>query len=78
MRDQMRHRLVRALERLPQVYRVPVLLRDVQGLSTEEAAAVMRVKTQTLKSRLHRGRLILREQLADFESGLSLHHGQAA
>jgi len=78
MRDQMRKSLVSALEKLPQVYRAPVLLRDVQGLSTEEAAAVLRVKTQTLKSRLHRGRLILREQLADFASGLSLHSGQAA
>ncbi|RUA04888.1 MAG: hypothetical protein DSY84_00740 [Candidatus Neomarinimicrobiota bacterium] len=36
-----------------------VLLRDVQGLSTEEASAVLGVKPQTLKSRLHRGRLIL-------------------
>jgi hypothetical protein len=31
------------------------------------------VKTQTLKSRLHRGRLILRARLADFSRGLSLH-----
>jgi hypothetical protein len=31
------------------------------------------VKSQTLKSRLHRGRLILRERLADFANGLTLH-----
>jgi RNA polymerase sigma-70 factor (ECF subfamily) len=49
-----------------------VLLRDVQGLSTEEASAVLGVKPQTLKSRLHRGRLILREQLADFADGLAM------
>ena len=47
-------------------------LRDVQGLSTEEASAVLGVKPQTLKSRLHRGRLILREQLADFADGLAM------
>jgi DNA-directed RNA polymerase specialized sigma24 family protein len=35
---------------------------------------VLRVKDQTLKSRLHRGRVILRKQLADFAGGLSLHH----
>jgi hypothetical protein len=33
------------------------------------------VKDQTLKSRLHRGRLLLREQLADFADGLSMHAG---
>jgi RNA polymerase sigma-70 factor (ECF subfamily) len=49
------------------------MLRDIQGLSTEEASAVLQVKDQTLKSRLHRGRLILRKQLSDFAGGLSLH-----
>jgi RNA polymerase sigma-70 factor (ECF subfamily) len=73
LKGQMRQRLIEALRELPQVYRIPVLLRDIQGLSTEEAAAVMRVKPQTLKSRLHRGRLILRERLADFSGGLTLH-----
>jgi hypothetical protein len=34
---------------------------------------VLRVKEQTLKSRLHRGRLMLREHLADFAGGLSMH-----
>ena len=58
---------------LPAVYRVPVILRDIQGLSTEEASAVLKVKPQTLKSRLHRGRLMLREHLADFADGVMLH-----
>ncbi len=73
MRAQMRKQLVAALAHLPEVYRVPVLLRDINGLSTEEASAILHVKPQTLKSRLHRGRLILRKQLADFAGGLSLH-----
>ena len=51
---------------------MPVMLRDIQGLSTEEASAVLHVKPQTLKSRLHRGRLILREQMADFAGGVML------
>jgi RNA polymerase sigma-70 factor (ECF subfamily) len=73
LRSQMRQRLIKALTHLPAVYRVPVLLRDIQGLSTEEASAILRVKPQTLKSRLHRGRLILREHLGDFAGGLALH-----
>jgi RNA polymerase sigma-70 factor (ECF subfamily) len=73
LRGEMRQRLIGALTHLPQVYRVPVILRDIQGLSTEEASAVLRVKPQTLKSRLHRGRLILREHLADFAGSVMLH-----
>jgi len=73
LRSQLRRRVLRAILALPAIYRAPVMLRDIQGLSTEEASAMLRVKDQTLKSRLHRGRLILRKQLADFAGGLSLH-----
>ena len=77
LRGEMRRRLIAALQHLPPVYRVPVILRDIQGLSTEEASAVLRVKPQTLKSRLHRGRLILREHLSDFAAGILLHAREA-
>jgi len=73
LRSQLRQRVMRAILALPAIYRAPVMLRDIQGMSTEEASAMLRVKDQTLKSRLHRGRLILRKQLADFAGGLSLH-----
>jgi RNA polymerase sigma-70 factor, ECF subfamily len=73
LRAQLRRRVFRAILALPAIYRAPVMLRDIQGMSTEEASAMLRVKDQTLKSRLHRGRLILRKQLADFAGGLSLH-----
>jgi RNA polymerase sigma-70 factor, ECF subfamily len=73
LRSQLRQRALRAILALPAIYRAPVMLRDVQGMSTEEASAMLRVKDQTLKSRLHRGRLILRKQLADFAGGLTLH-----
>ena len=73
LRGEMRERLIDALQQLPDVYRTPVILRDIQGLSTEEASAVLHVKPQTLKSRLHRGRLILREHLTDFAGALTLH-----
>ena len=73
LRSQLRQRVFRAILALPAIYRAPVMLRDIHGMSTEEASALLRVKDQTLKSRLHRGRLILRKQLADFAGGLSLH-----
>jgi RNA polymerase sigma-70 factor (ECF subfamily) len=73
LRSQLRRRVLRAILELPAIYRAPVMLRDIQGMSTEEASAMLKVKDQTLKSRLHRGRLILRKQLADFAGGLTMH-----
>lgn len=78
MRGELRRRLVKAVLELPAIYRAPVVLRDLQGLTTEEASALLNVKDQTLKSRLHRGRVILRRHLADFANGLSLHHPMPA
>jgi RNA polymerase sigma-70 factor (ECF subfamily) len=72
-RSQLRRRVFHAILALPAIYRAPVMLRDIQGMSTEEASARLRVGDQTLKSRLHRGRLILRKQLTDFAGGLALH-----
>jgi RNA polymerase sigma-70 factor (ECF subfamily) len=77
MRTQMRTQLIAALRHLPEVYRIPVLLRDINGLSTEEASAILHVKPQTLKSRLHRGRLILRQHLGAFAGGIALHSRDA-
>jgi RNA polymerase sigma-70 factor (ECF subfamily) len=73
LRSEVRERLRDAMTELAPIYRTPVVLRDVHGLSTEEASDVLGVKPHTLKSRLHRGRLALRARLADFEGGLSLH-----
>ncbi len=74
LRRQMRERLAEAVGELPLIYRQPVILRELEGLSTEEASTKLRVKDQTLKSRLHRGRTLLRKRLADFADGLSMHH----
>jgi RNA polymerase sigma-70 factor (ECF subfamily) len=75
LRGELRQKLIKALAGLPPIYRVPVLLRDVHGLSTEQASAALAVNGETLKSRLHRGRMILRGQLAEFSGGLALRHG---
>ena len=73
LRLQLRQAVAAAIADLPEIYREPVVLRDIQGLTTEEASTRLRVKDQTLKSRLHRGRLMLRERLRVFASGLNLH-----
>ncbi|MCC7124957.1 MAG: sigma-70 family RNA polymerase sigma factor [Acidobacteria bacterium] len=70
---QLRDRFAEAIGTLPSIYRTPVILRDVHGLSTEEASRRLRVKDQTLKSRLHRGRMMLRKHLEAFSDGLTLH-----
>ena len=53
-----------AVLRLPEKYRIAVLLRDINQLSTEEAAAVLELSVPALKARVLRGRLMLRESLA--------------
>jgi len=73
LRVQLRDAFDAAVADLPEIYRVPVVLRDIEGLSTEEASSRLHVKDQTLKSRLHRGRLMLRSKLQAFTSGLNLH-----
>ena len=72
LKTELRERLAAAVFELPAIYREPVILRDLKGLTTEEASTRLRVKDQTLKSRLHRGRLLLRERLVDFADGLSM------
>ena len=72
LKTELRERVAAAIVELPPIYREPVILRDLKGFSTEEASTRLRVKHQTLKSRLHRGRLLLRGQLADFADGLSM------
>jgi RNA polymerase sigma-70 factor (ECF subfamily) len=56
----------RALGELPLDYRTAVTLRDVEGLSTAEAAEILGIGERALKSRVHRGRMALRAKLDDF------------
>ena len=54
-----------AIAALPADQREVIVLRDVEGLSAEEAASVVGIEVGALKSRLHRARMTLREHLAD-------------
>jgi RNA polymerase sigma-70 factor (ECF subfamily) len=58
--------LERALAELPPEWRAAVILRDLEGLSTEDAAAAAGVRQAAFKSRLHRGRLRLRALLEPY------------
>jgi RNA polymerase sigma-70 factor (ECF subfamily) len=58
--------LTRALAQLPADRRAAVVLRDLEGLSTEEAATVLGLRPSALKSRLHRGRMQLRTLLEPY------------
>jgi RNA polymerase sigma-70 factor (ECF subfamily) len=58
--------LEQALAELPAEWRAAVVLRDLEGLSTEEAVAVVGVRQAAFKSRLHRGRMQLRVLLEPY------------
>ena len=51
---------------LPDELKAAVVLRDVEGLSNTEAAEILDITVSSLKSRLHRGRVMLRKHLDDF------------
>ena len=52
-----------AIEKLAPEYRVVFMLRDVEGLSTEETAKIVELSVPAVKSRLHRARAFLRNEL---------------
>jgi RNA polymerase sigma factor (sigma-70 family) len=60
--------LSRSIVALPEIYRDVVILRDVKGLSAEEAATEIGTSVEAVKSRLHRGRYLIRQSLAGIAS----------
>ena len=60
------HTLERALAQLPVDWRAAVVLRDIEGLSTQEAAEISGIGEAAFKSRLHRGRMQLRALLEPY------------
>jgi len=59
-----------ALDALPPDFRVAVVLCDLEQLSYEEIAATLGIKVGTVRSRIHRGRVLLREALAHRAPGV--------
>jgi RNA polymerase sigma-70 factor (ECF subfamily) len=63
-REQIRKLLEQAVAELPDVFRTVFVLREVEGLSSEETAAILDVPVATVKTRLFRGRRRLQDMLA--------------
>jgi RNA polymerase sigma-70 factor (ECF subfamily) len=58
--------LDRAIALLPEDYRGAFLLRDVEGLSNEQIAKAMKLSVPAVKSRIHRARVFLRNELSRY------------
>jgi len=63
LRAEMKTALEAAIRELPEIYRSVILLRDAQELSTAEAAQILDVTEDVVKTRLHRARLAVRKHL---------------
>jgi RNA polymerase sigma-70 factor (ECF subfamily) len=61
--SEIRRLLEEAVEKLPDAYRTIFMLRDVEEMSTAEAAEVLEISEQNVKVRLHRARALLRKSL---------------
>jgi RNA polymerase sigma-70 factor (ECF subfamily) len=68
LNEELGHALKKGILELPEKYRVVLVLRDIEGFSTEESAQILNLSTTNIKVRLHRARLFLREKLATFYS----------
>lgn len=64
--------VIAALERVPKDFQIPVMLADIEELSYLEIAEVLNIPKGTVMSRLHRGRKILRMELADYARSYGL------
>ncbi|MEE9261790.1 MAG: RNA polymerase sigma factor [Dehalococcoidia bacterium] len=66
LNSELRRLLEEGLARLPPDLRAAVVLRDVQGFSGQEAASILDISVSALKTRLHRGRVLIRQYLTPY------------
>ncbi len=66
--EESREVLKRSIDSLPEAMRTVVIMKDMEGLKNEEIAEALGISVPAVKSRLHRGRLMLRDQLSDYFS----------
>ena len=64
-RSQLRHLLEQAIDALPEAFGLVYVLREIEGCSVEETAAALQLREETVKTRLHRARRLLRAALAE-------------
>ena len=65
-RKELRNAIQRTIAELPEKYRVPLVLRDLQGLSYDEISDTLELRSGTTKSRINRARLMLKDKLKSF------------
>ncbi|ANM14863.1 MULTISPECIES: RNA polymerase sigma factor [unclassified Rhizobium] len=68
-RSQARQLLEQAVDELPDDFRAIFVLRDVEGMSTDEAASYLGIRPETAKTRLHRARKMMRQSIEKRLSG---------
>ncbi len=66
LNEELAGRIDQAILALPETYRPVLVLRDIEGFSTEETAQILNLTPGNVKVRLHRARLFVREQLKDY------------
>ncbi len=66
LRKELREKINKAIEKLPEEFRIVFLLKDVDGLSNEEIAESLNLTIPAVKSRLHRARLFLRKEISKY------------
>ena len=66
LHEELDERIQKALASLPNDFRMTVVLADIEGMSYEEISETMKCSLGTVRSRLHRGRKLLRNKLAGF------------
>lgn len=63
LQSEMKGMLTQAIRELPEIYRSVILLRDMEELSTQETAKILDLTEDSVKTRVHRARLALRQKL---------------
>lgn len=76
--EESREVLKRSIDSLPEAMRTVVIMKDMEGLKNEEIAEALGISVPAVKSRLHRGRLMLRDQLSDYFSKYTKPSGEDA
>jgi RNA polymerase sigma-70 factor (ECF subfamily) len=69
LRGELRSVVYAAIEKLPEIYRAVMTLRDIEELSTEETADALDISVEAVKTRLHRARLAVRQKLEEYMKG---------
>ncbi|MEO8028666.1 MAG: sigma-70 family RNA polymerase sigma factor [Bryobacteraceae bacterium] len=75
LRVELKKELDGSIRRLPEIYRPILLLRDVEGLSTEDTAEILDLSEDVVKTRLHRARLAVRKDLDQYLRAQEKSHG---